>query len=270
MVLLHVAHIGDQPVGGEKTVLTLVELDTVAREDHDVVDRHVGNVGIAEQTLEQADEHLVLLKGVGEGEGAVVADAVPRVVLRHVHKPVSRNGADDEKAARIQIQQLAFDIITRGAVTSSAKQRDVGQKIAAAEARFQQKIEKMLVFSASFQNAVRGKGAVQLIRKECDECKNDDDGQNDKNDLHRQTLFVVLGDLGQVIDHVADGDKLVDIVVFDLDAERTLAELDQLIQLQRIDAEIVDQLGVERDVRFVGAEVFNQHGFDFFKHSFLT
>ena len=70
----------------------------------------------------------------------------------------------------------------------------------------------------------------------------------------------------EISDHIADGDKFVDVVVVNGNAEFVFAEHDQIGELNRFDAEVRRKFSLGSNVFFVNLKFFHQNGFHFFKH----
>ena len=72
--------------------------------------------------------------------------------------------------------------------------------------------------------------------------------------------------LFKVLDHIADRNQSLDVVVIDLNREFFLAEENEVCQLQRVDAEIVFKLCVKTDVIRIDRQFLNE---DRFKLSYI-
>ena len=67
-------------------------------------------------------------------------------------------------------------------------------------------------------------------------------------------------------DCAGDGVELDGVLVGDHDAELVLERHDQLDDVERIGADVVDEVGVEADGLGIDLELLGQHVSDFFKH----
>lgn len=74
----------------------------------------------------------------------------------------------------------------------------------------------------------------------------------------------------EVFYHVTDGDKFTKIIVLDLDIEFLFASADQVSQLKRVDAEIIDKLCLKGDFSGFYVEVVDKNFFDTIKHNFIS
>ena len=73
----------------------------------------------------------------------------------------------------------------------------------------------------------------------------------------------------EIVDNVADGDELVEFLVFDLNAEFVLAHHSQVVKLDGIDVQVALQLCLHGDGALVQLQLLNQEILESFKHWFV-
>jgi len=80
----------------------------------------------------------------------------------------------------------------------------------------------------------------------------------------------LLCDSCEIINNVTYGDKLVDVIVTDLDVESFLAHKHEISKLEGIDAEIVYKLSGGGDVSGINGKLVNEKILNLFKHKKKT
>ena len=72
--------------------------------------------------------------------------------------------------------------------------------------------------------------------------------------------------LFKIVYDVADGDELVGVIFSDLDAKLLFTHHDKIGKLNRVDAKVLRELRIKRDLAFIKLQLINQNLLYFIKH----
>ena len=86
----------------------------------------------------------------------------------------------------------------------------------------------------------------------------------------RTCPFLILYVFLKICNDISDGNKLMDVVILDFNAEFLLAEKNKVGKLKGIDAEVVYKLGFGLYLVRIHGEIVYKHFFYFLKHCVIS